>query len=430
MQITSNTKTETNTVEVEFNIGGEEFENAVQSVFMRKRKNIAIPGFRKGKATRKMIESTYGEGVFYEDAVNGLYREWIPKVIDELKLDIVDSPAVEVTDLSGEKGVTFKSTFTIKPEVEIGNYKKIEVEIQRREVTEEDIDKELENIRSNNARIMDSSDTPVENGDIIKFDFTGYCEGEAFDGGTATDFSLEIGSGKFIPGFEEQIVGKNVGEEFDVNVTFPEDYPSESIKGKDARFECKINEKSSKQLADLDDEFVMDISEFDTIAELREDLRVKIGEDNAKDRDMELEREVAEKIIAMFTAEVPPVMYEDRVDELAREWAFKYGMRADDFAKHSGMTDEQYREGFREVAEKQVQLRLALEKIVGMEDIPCTNEEVEAEYERMAKDNRVDDAKVREMIPTEVMEMDIKTEKALNMIKEWATVIEVDNKDK
>lgn len=268
MQITSNNKTEINTVEVEFNINAEDFETAVQGAFLKRRKNIAIPGFRKGKATRKMIEANYGEGVFYEDAVNDLYRINITKVVDELKLELVDSPEVEVTELSREEGVTFKSVFTVKPEVEIDNYKGVEVEIEAREVTEEDIDKEMEKIRSENARIVDVSERAVGNGDLIKFDFTGFCEDEAFDGGTATNFELEIGSGKFIPGFEEQIIGKFVGEDFDVNVVFPEDYPSAHVKGKPATFKCRINEIFGKEMAELDNDFVMDISEFDTIEEI------------------------------------------------------------------------------------------------------------------------------------------------------------------
>jgi trigger factor len=422
MQITSNKTTELNTIEVEFNINGEDFETAVQSAFLKKRKNISVPGFRKGKATRKMIETTYGEGIFYEEAVNELYREWVPKVIDELKLEIVDSPEVEVLDLTKEDGVTFKSKFTVKPEVKLEGYMGVEVELEPKDVTDEDIDREMEKLRADNARIIDASDTPVINGDLVKFDFTGYCEGEAFDGGTATDFHLEVGSGKFIPGFEEQIIGKSVGEEFEVNVTFPDDYPSESIKGKEAMFKCKINEKSTKQLADLDDDFVMDISEFDTIAELREDVRRKISEENENIRDRELENAVAEKVTDMMSAEIPPIMYEDRIDEIARDWAFKYNMRPDDFAKHSGMTLEGYREGFREVAEKQVKFRLALETIAKFENVAVSEEEIETEYEKMAKENRMPIDKVRTIVTPTGVESDLKTEKALDLIKAAAKV--------
>jgi trigger factor len=428
MQITSNTSPELNTVEIEFSINADDFEAAVQVAFLKKRKNIIVPGFRKGKATRKMIETNYGEGVFYEEAVNALYREWIPKVVDELKLDIVDSPAVEVIDLSKEEGVVFKSTFTVKPEVAIGQYKGVEVEIEDKTVSDEDIDKELERLRADNARIIDASDTPVINGDLIKLDFTGYCEDVPFDGGTATDFQLEVGSGKFIPGFEEQIIGKNVGEEFDVNVVFPEDYPSESIKGKPALFKCKINEKSCKQLAELDDEFVMDISEFDTVAELRDDIREKLVKSNEELSDTEIEKEAAEKIIDSVQAEIPPVMFEDRIDEIARDWAFKYNMNSEDFARHSGMSLQEYREGFRDIAEKQVMFRLALEKIAVLEDISVDDEEIEAEYDKMSKDNKMTLERVKTIVSPEGVAADIKTEKALKLIKETAVVKYVDKK--
>lgn len=422
MKITSNTKTEPNIVEVEFNVGAEDFESAVQSAFLKQRKNISIPGFRKGKATRKMIESNYGEGVFYEEAVNEIYKTFLPKVIDELNLEIVDSPEIEVTELKKENGVTFKAKFTVKPEVEIGNYIGVEVELEPFIVTDEEVDNALEKIRSDNARIIDASDVPVAKGDIIKFDFAGYCDGEAFEGGTATNFELEIGSGKFIPGFEDQVIGKNTGEDFDINVTFPEDYFSENLRGKDVVFKCKIHEKSAKEMAELDDEFVKDISEFDTLAEYRDDLRKKLTEDNEKIRDAELEREIAEKIVGVMKADVPQVMYEDRMDELARDWAFKYNMRADDFAKYSGMTSEKYREGFREIAEKQVKFRLSLEKVAELENIQVTKDEIDAEYEKMVRESRMPIEKIKEIVTESSVEKDIKTEKALDLIKESAVI--------
>jgi trigger factor len=430
MTITSNTKPETNIVEVEFNINAEDFENAVQSVFLKKKKHIAIPGFRKGKATRKMIETTYGEGMFYEDAVNDLYRDAIPKVIDELGLEIVDAPEVEVSDLSKEAGVSFKLKLTVKPEVTIADYKGVEVELEPCKVTDEDIEKEFEKILADNARIIDASDRPVKDGDLIKFDFTGFCEDEAFDGGTATDFQLEIGSGQFIPGFEEQIVGKSVGEDFDVNVTFPEDYPSAAVKGKEALFKCKIHEISAKEIAVLDDEFVKDISEFDTMDEFREDTRKNIEQEKEQVRDVELEREVAEKIVELMSAEIPEVMFDDRIDEMARDWAFRYQMRAEDFAKNSGMTLEQYRDGFREMAEKQVKFRLSLEKIAELEGFEVSDEEVEAEYEKMSSENRMSAEKVRQIVTPQAVACDLKTEKALKLIKESAKVKEVKSKKK
>jgi trigger factor len=422
MQITSNTKPEVNTVEVEFNVAPEDFEDAVQSVFLRKRKNITIPGFRKGKATRKMIEAQYGEGTFYEDAVNDLYRDSLPKIVDELKLDIVDSPEVEVSDLSKETGVTFTAKFTVKPEVEINGYKGVEIEIEPVEVTDSDVNERLEKIRLENARIVNSSDRPVETGDTIKFDFTGFCDGEAFEGGTATDFELEIGSGRFIPGFEEQMIGKNVGGDFDINVTFPEDYPADAIKGKEAVFKCKIHEKTSKETFDLDDEFVKDISDLNTLDEFRDDIRKQISEEKDKIRDIELEREIADKISEMVKSEIPQVMYEDRINDMARDWAYRYQMRPEDFARQSGMTPEQYREGFRQIAEKQVRFRLALEKIAELESFEVTKEELDAEYDKMSTENHVPAEKVREIITVSALESDIKSEKALKLLKESAMI--------
>ncbi|MCL2634745.1 MAG: trigger factor [Oscillospiraceae bacterium] len=427
MEIISNNKTEINTVEVEFKINPEDFEVAVQAAFLKRRKNIAVPGFRKGKATRKMIESNYGEGVFYEDAVNDIYKTSVPGVIDELKLDIVDAPEVEVLSVGKDEGVTFRAVFTVKPEVTVGDYKGIEVELEPKEISDDDINEQLDRIRSDNARIFDVSDRAVINGDTVTFDFAGFCEGEAFEGGSAKGFKLEIGSGRFIPGFEEQIIDKNIGEDFDVNVTFPEEYPSEKVAGKDATFKCKISEIAAKQLAELDDEFVKDISEFDTLDELKEDIRSKIADNNEKLRDADIERELAEKIIASLEGDIPQVMFEDRIDEMVRDWGFKYNTNPADFAQRSGMTPEMFREGFRETSEKQVKFRLALEKIAELENFAVSEEELEAEYEKMSTQYKMEIDKVRNIIAPNAVTSDIKTEKALKMIKESAKVT---NKEK
>jgi len=434
MEITSNTTPQINTVEVEFNINAENFESALQSSFLKKRKNIVVPGFRKGKATRKMIETSYGEGVFYEDAVNELYRDNIPKVVDELKLEIVDAPQVEVLDLNKEIGVNFKVVFTVKPQVSISGYKGVEVELEPHEVTEKDLDDELENMRAAAARIMEVTDRAVISGDVIKFDFEGSCDGEVFEGGTAEGFELEIGSGKFIPGFEEQIIGRNIGEEFDVNVTFPSDYGAAYLQGKDAVFKCRIHEISGKEMAELDDEFAKDVSEYDTLAELREDVRGHLSEQKEKERDLDLEREVAEKIIVLIEAEIPPVMFEDRIDELARDWSFKYNLLPEEFAKRSNMSLDEFRDGFREVAEKQVKFRLSLEKIADLESIQVNETEIDEEYAKMAEQNKMTAEKVREFVTVDAVTSDVKTEKALKLIKEKAVVkikekVEAENKE-
>ncbi|MCL2071001.1 MAG: trigger factor [Oscillospiraceae bacterium] len=430
MQITSNTKTEINTAEVEFNIGAEDFENSVQSAFLKKRRSIAIPGFRKGKATRKMIEANYGAGIFYEDAVNDLYRNFLPKLIDELNLDIVDAPDVAVTEISKENGVSFKVTFTIKPEVEISGYKGIEVELDSREVTEEDIDAAFENVRTSSARIIDSSDSPAANGDIIKFDFNGFLDGKPFNGGSGRDYELEIGSGSFIPGFEEQIIGKKVGENFEVDVTFPEDYFSDNLKGQRVLFKCKINEKSTKEMEEIDDEFVKDISEFDTVEEYRCELRRKLTENNEKIRDGELEYALARKLSELMDAIVPDVMYENRIDEMSRDWAFKYNMNPHDFAKRSGMSYENYRDGFREIAEVQVKFGLCLERIAEIEDIQVTAEEIDERLKKMSSESVMPIEKVREIVSEDTVVSEIKTEKALELIKKETVIKEPATKEK
>ncbi|MCL1832154.1 MAG: trigger factor [Oscillospiraceae bacterium] len=429
MTITSNNKTEINTLEVEFTINAEDFDKACTAAFMKARKNIAIPGFRKGKATRKMVETTYGEGAFYEDAVNDLYRVHIPKVIDEIGVEIVDAPEVEVADLSRENGVKFKVKLTTKPEVTVGEYRGLEVEVETPKVSDSDVDKELDKIRADNARIIDASDRAVQNGDIIRFDFAGFCEDEAFEGGTATDFELEIGSKRFIPGFEEQIIGKNVGEDFDVNVDFPDDYPSEAVRGKPAIFKCTVNEIMAKETAELDDEFVKDISEFDTLAEFREDVRERLNEEFADIRDVNLENAVAEKVVELTEAEIPEAMFENRIDDMAREWAIKYNMNPEDFARSTGTTMEAYREGFREVAVKQVRFRLALEKIAEIEKFEISEEEIEAEYKKMSENNRMTIEKVKLLVTEDAVAEDLKTGKALDLIKETAKAKDIEPKN-
>ncbi|MDR0222870.1 MAG: trigger factor [Oscillospiraceae bacterium] len=422
MEIISSGRKEANVVEVEFKIDAEEFEKAVQAAFLKQRKNIAVPGFRKGKATRRMIEAKYGENVFYEDAVNGVYKTAVPDVVDELKLDIVDSPEVEVKSVSREEGVSFKALFTVKPEVGISGYMGLEAQIRKIEVTEADIDGQIEKMRNDNARIIDVTERPAKRGDIVKLDFEGFCGKEAFEGGAARDFRLEIGGGAFIPGFEEQVEGKSIGEDFEVNVTFPEDYHSENLAGKETVFKCKIREISEKELAELDDEFAKDVSEFDTLEELRGDIRGKLSENGEKIRDMELEREIAEKIVKSLDADVPAVMFENRVDEMARDWSYNNRVRLDDYAARNGMTVEQFKETFRETAEKQVKFRLALEKIAELEGIEVTKDELDEEYEKMAKRSKMTAEKVRGLISEETVADDVKTEKALKLLKDGAKI--------
>lgn len=432
MEIISNNKTAANTVEAEIRVNAADFEAAVQATYLKQRKNITIHGFRKGKATRKMIEAQYGEQVFYEDAVNSIYQKTVAEAIDELKLDVVDIPKTEVASVTKEEGVLFNVTFTVKPEINISGYKGLKVEKAVNTVTDEDVDKEVDRVRNSNARIIDVTDRPAQNGDTVVFDFEGFCDGEAFDGGKAEKFSLELGSGRFIPGFEDQIVGKNIDEDFDVNVTFPEDYNAENLAGKPAVFKCRIHEIKGKELAELDDEFAKDVSEFDTLAEYKADVKAKLEEHAKKHADAELNDTLAEKVAEIVEGEIPEAMYENRISDMLREWEYRNryaGVTLNDYLKYTGMTIDQFREGFRKPAEIQVKLRLALEKIAELENIEVDDAALEAEYAKLAEEHKMDVEKVKSVISAESLAKDIKAEKAFDLVKETAEVTETEAKD-
>ena len=432
MEIISNNKTAANTVEAEIKVNAADFEAAVQATYLKQRKNITIHGFRKGKATRKMIEAQYGEQVFFEDAVNSIYQKTVAEAIDELKLDVVDIPKTEVASVTKEDGVLFKVTFTVKPEVNISGYKGLKVEKTVKTITDEDVDKEVDRVRNSNARIIDVTDRPAQNGDTVVFDFEGFCDGEAFDGGKAEKFSLELGSGRFIPGFEDQIVGKSIDEDFDVNVTFPEDYNAENLAGKPAVFKCKIHEIKGKELAELDDEFAKDVSEFDTLAEYKADVKAKLEESAKKRAENELSDTLAEKVAEILEGEIPEAMYENRISDMLREWEYRNryaGVTLNDYLKYTGMTLDQFKEGFRKPAEIQVKLRLALEKIAELENIEVDDAALEAEYAKLAEEHKMDVEKVKSVISAESLAKDIKAEKAFDLVKETAEVTETEAKD-
>lgn len=425
MEIISNNKTAANTVEVEFKNSVDEFDAAVEKAFLKRRKSIIVPGFRKGKATRKMIETHYGEGVFYDDAINTLYRENIDDVIKEAGLDVVDMPNIEVTSVSKEEGVVFKAVFTTKPEVNISDYKGIKVTRIVKPVTDEDVDKQLSAMQDRNARIIDIEDRPAQKGDTVVFDFEGFVDGVAFEGGKADNYSLVLGSGQFIPGFEDQIAGKSIDESFEVNVTFPEDYNAEELKGKAAMFKCLIHEIKGKELAPLDDEFAKDVSEFDTLDELKNDLKTKLTEQAEKNADNEVETSLNNTLIEKLEGEIPNAMYENRITEMVRDWELRnryQGITVKDYLKYTGTTIEQFRENFREAATKQIQLRLALEKIANLEGIEATEEELEKHYGDLAEEHKMEIEKVKNIISAEALGEDIKVEKAFNFVKDNADI--------
>lgn len=425
MEIISNSKTAVNTAEVEFKSSAEEFEAAIQTAFLKKRKNITVPGFRKGKATRKMIETHYGEGVFYDDAINTLYRENIDNVIKEAGLEVVDMSNIEVTSVSTEDGVSFKAVFTTKPEVNISDYKGLKATKVVKTITDEDVEGELKNRQDRNARIIDVTDRAAQNGDTVTIDFNGSIDGKEFEGGKAEKFNLVLGSGQFIPGFEDQVIGHSIGENFEVNVTFPDEYPAEDLKGKPAVFKCLIHEIKGKELPELDDEFAKDISEFDTLDELKADIKSKLEKDAQQAADNQVETDLNNALIDKLEGEIPGAMYENRISEMVRDWEYRnkfQGITVKDFLNYTGQTMEQFRENFREPAEKQIKLRLALEKIAQLENITATDEELEKHYNDLAEEHKMDVEKVKQIISAESLGDDIKVEKAFDLVKESAEI--------
>ena len=318
-------------------------------------------------------------------------------------------------------------TVTVKPEITISGYKGLKAEKTVKTVSDDEVNEEVERIRNNNARIIDVEDRPAKLTDTVIFDFEGSVDGKTFDGGKAEKFSLELGSGRFIPGFEDQVVGHSIGEDFDVNVTFPEDYNADELKGKAAVFKCKIHEIKGKELAELDDEFAKDVSEFDTLDEYKADLKKNLQERADKRNDGELDNTISEKLAELVEGEIPDAMTENRVNDMLREWEYRNryaGVTIKDYLKYTGLTLEQFRATFKEPAATQVKLRLALEKIAELENIEVTEEELEKHYQELADEHKQDIERVKQLISKESLTQDIKVEKAFTFVKENAEITE------
>ena len=430
MNLKSVNKIETNKYELEISVSAEEFEEAIQAAFKKNAKKIQVPGFRRGKATRKIIEKTYGEGVFYEDAVNALYPEAYSKAIEEAKLTPVDRADIDMTEV-GKDGFTFKAVVVTKPEVTVKNYKGIKVEKAVRKVSDADIDEEIKRLQERNARTVTVEDRPAENGDITHIDFDGFVDGTAFEGGKGENYSLTLGSNSFIPGFEDQIVGHNTGDEFDVNVKFPEDYHAEDLKGKDSVFKVKLNKIEKRELPELDDEFAKDASEFDTLAELREDLGKKIQNRYDTAADNEVEGKLIDGVIAGLEADIPEVMYEHQIDNMVQDFAYRMssqGINLDMYLQYTGMDMDGFRANFREQAERQVKTRLALEGIVKAENIQLTDEELEEEYKKAAENYKIEVEELKKYVPESDMRIDAEVNKAIQFVRDNAEITEVEAK--
>ncbi len=425
MEIVSKNNTAVNTYALEIKFGADELETAINAAYNRQKSKISVPGFRKGKAPRKIIESKFGESVFYEDAVDILYKQNIDKLVEDFEKEVVDIQNSEITEVNKENGVTLKTEFITKPDVEISDYKGLKVKKTVKTVTDEDISKELDNMRERVARLVSVEDRAVRNGDTAVIDFEGFVDGVAFENGKGEKFPLEIGSNTFIPGFEEQVIGKNIGEEFDVNVTFPEDYQEETLKGKPAVFKCKLHEIKSKEMPELNDDFVKDVSEKDTVDELKADIRERLEKKNAEDSENEADAALMEAMLANMKAQIPQAMFERHIDDRIREWSARTRISVQDYLKYTGMTAVQFRANFEESSNRQVRMRLALEKIAELENLEVAQEEVDKEVADLAEQYKVDVEKVKELIPEKTIISDLKIEKALDLVKNSAEIEEV-----
>ncbi len=424
MSLTKSEVIEKNRYELQFSVDKETFEAAVQAVYRKQVKSITIPGFRKGKAPRSIIEKMYGKGVFYEDAINDLIPAAYTEAAKESALEIVGQPEFDVVSID-DNGLLLSAKVYVKPEVEIKDYAGIAVEKEVTAVTDEEVDKEIEMIRERNSREIDVTDRAAELGDTTVIDFEGFCDGVAFEGGKGTDYALKLGSGSFIPGFEEQIVGKSIDEEFDVNVTFPEEYHAAELAGKPAVFKVKIHAITRVELPELDDDFAKDVSEFDTFAEYKADVKAKIEKRHESAADHAVEDKLVEALIEKLEAEIPEAMYEAETENYVRDYDTRLrsqGLDLKTYFKYTGMNLDALREQMRPQAERQVKARLALEKIAALENLEATEEDVNAEYEKIASSYGMELDQVKEAIDASAIAEDMKVQKAMDFVKEKAVV--------
>ncbi len=425
MSLKSANKIETNTYELEIDVSAEDFEAAVQAAYLKSKNKISIPGFRKGKATRKMIEKLYGEACFYDDAVNAMIPETVGGAIDEAKLTLVDRPEIDVTSLSKESGVSFKVKCTTKPEVEISDYKGIEIEKPVKTVNDEDVDKQLKAMQEKNGRLVTVEGRTVESGDTVVIDFEGFIDGKAFDGGKEDAFELKIGSGQFIPGFEDQIIGKNTDEEFTINVTFPENYQMEELAGKPAEFRIKLLEIKMTELPELDDDFAKDTSEFDTLDELKADLRKKLEENAEKSAETETENKLYDALIEKMSAEIPQVMFENKIDDMAKDFEIRLSQQGLDlnmYLSFTGMDMAAFRKTFEDQAQKTVKLRLSLEKIAELEGITVSDEQVTEELKKMSENYKIPVQQLMGIVSSDSLRTDMLVTEAFKVVKDSAVI--------
>ena len=419
---------EKNLVKITFEVSREKFEEGINEAYKKNKSKFNIPGFRKGKVSKAIIEKYYTESVFYDDAINYVLPEAYDAAIKEAEIEAVTRPEIDVEEIKKGEPVVFTALVTTKPEVKLGEYTGIEVEKVDNTVSDEDIDKDIEATRKRNARIISVEDRPVENGDITVIDFEGFCDGEAFEGGKAEKYELEIGSGSFIPGFEEQIIGAKIGDDIEVNVTFPEEYHVESLKGKPAMFKVKVHEIKVRELPELDDDFASEVSEFETLAEYKDSIRKKLEERAENKAKQETENSIIEKVCENAEVDIPDAMIQAQIDRMINDFAQRLQyqrMNIDTYLQYTGGNMDAMRESFKEQAEKQCKVSLVIEAITKKEGITATDEEVEDKIAEMSKIYNMEIEKLKEVLRPEDMENiknDISYGKTVDMMVNKAVV--------
>ena len=419
-------KLEKNMAKLTVEVPAEEVEAALQNAYLKNRKQISVPGFRKGKVPRQMIEKMYGPEVFYDDAANALIQKAYPQAADECELEIVSRPTVDIVQLEKGKPFIFTAEVAVKPEVTLGQYKGIEVEKADTTATDEEVVAELDKEREANSRTITVEDRAVQDGDMTVIDFEGFVDGEAFEGGKGTDYPLTIGSGAFIPGFEEKLVGAEIGKEVEVDVTFPEEYHAKELAGKPAVFKCTVKEIKVKELPELDDDFAQDVSDFDTLEEYKADVRKKVEEKKAADAKAKKEDAVIEKIIEGAAMEIPDAMVETQAERMVDEFAQRLqmqGLTMEQYLQFTGGNVQALVEQSKPQALKRIQSRLVLEAVVAAENLTASDEELDAELERMAEQYKMEVEKLKEMFAEEDLKSvreDLAIQKAVELVTDAA----------
>lgn len=419
-------KLEKNMAKLTIEVSAEEVEKAIEKAYQKQKSRISVPGFRKGKVPRKMVEKMYGVGVFYEDAVNDMIPTAYEAAVKESELEIVSQPKIDVVQIEAGKEFIFTAEVAVKPEVELGEYKGVEVPKSDVSVSDEEIMAEIDKEREQNSRIITVDDRAVKDGDMTVIDFEGFVDGVAFEGGKGTDYPLTIGSHSFIDTFEEQLIGKNIGEEVDVNVTFPEEYHAEELKGKPALFKVTVKEIKKKELPELDNDFVEDVSEFSTVDEYKASIKTKIEEKKADEAKSAKEEATIEKIIEGAKMEIPDAMVDSQVRQMAEDFARRIsaqGLTIDQYFQYTGLTSDKLLEQMRPQALKRIQSRLVLEAVADKENFEVTDEDVNNEINDMASAYQMEADKLKDLLTDadkENMKRDIQVKKAVEFVTENA----------